>query len=314
MPLRARGRSRGGAGVRSLRQACWWRPGPGRRLRMGLATVLGLKPQGFFIPHRHADRVVAGGYPALEARFAARDDAFLAFLAEIETWAPSFRRMSGPAPEPRFDQDWFPRLDAAAAYAIVRRTAPRRILEIGSGHSTRFLARAIGDGGLATRLTCIDPAPRASLEGLAAEWLPVLLQDAPQACFTALGPGDILFIDSSHILMPGTDVDRLLNQVLPLLAPGIIVHVHDIFLPDAYPASWAWRGYNEQSAIATLLQGEAYELLFASHYVASRHGGRLSHGALAELPCLGSAFESSLWLQKRAVSADGDRTSPGGGS
>jgi hypothetical protein len=265
---------------------------------MGLATVLGLKPQGFFIPHRHADRVVAGGYPALEARFAARDDAFLAFLAETETWAPSFRRMSGPAPEPRFDQDWFPGLDAVAAYALVRRAAPRRILEIGSGHSTRFLARAIGDGGLATRLTCIDPAPRASLEGLTAEWLPVLLQEAPRACFTELGPGDMLFIDSSHILMPGTDVDQLLNQVLPLLAPGIIVHIHDIFLPDAYPTSWAWRGYNEQSAIATLLQGEAYELLFASHYMASRHGCRLNHSALAELPGLGSAFESSLWLQK----------------
>lgn len=269
---------------------------------MGLATVLGLKPQGFFIPHRHADRVVAGGYPALEARFAASDAALLAFLAEIETWVPSFRGMTGPAPEPRFDQDWFPRLDAAAAYAMVRRTAPRRILEIGSGHSTRFLARAIGDGDLATRLTCIDPAPRASLEGLAVEWLRALLQDAPQARFTELGPGDVLFVDSSHILMPGTDVDRVLNQILPTLAAGTIVHVHDIFLPDAYPTSWAWRGYNEQSAIAALLQGEGYDLLFASHYVASRHGGRLSRGALAELPCLDSAFESSLWLQKRAIS------------
>jgi hypothetical protein len=242
---------------------------------------------------------VAGGYPALEPRFAARDDAFLALLGEIETWAPSFRMMAGPAPEPRFDQDWFPRLDAAAAYAIVRRTAPRRILEIGSGHSTRFLARAIGDGGLATRLTCIDPAPRASLEGVAAQWLPVLLQDAPQDCFAGLGPGDMLFIDSSHVLMPGTDVDQLLNQILPVLAPGILVHVHDIFLPDPYPPRWAWRGYNEQSAIATLLQGEVYELLFASHYVASRHGERLTSGALAQLPCRDSVFETSLWLQKR---------------
>jgi len=276
---------------------------------MGLATILGLKPQGFFIPHRHADRVVAGGYPALEPWFAARDDTFLAFLAEMETWFPNFRMMTGPAPEPRFDQDWFPRLDAAAAYAMVRRAAPRRIFEIGSGHSTRFLARAIADGGLATRLTCIDPAPRASLEGLAAEWLPVLLQDAPQAYFTALEPGDMLFIDSSHILMPGTDVDRLLNQVLPSLAPGIIMHVHDIFLPDPYPTSWAWRGYNEQSAIASLLQGGAYELLFASHYVASRHGDRLTRGALAELPCLDSAFECSMWLQKGAGSTA--RAGPG---
>jgi hypothetical protein len=265
---------------------------------MGLATLLGPRPQGFFIPHRHADRVVPGGYPALEPRFAARTEAFLDLLAEIEAWVPDLLAMPGPAPAPRLDQDWFPALDAAAAYAIVRRNRPRRILEIGSGHSTRFLARAIADGGLPTRLTCIDPAPRASLAGLAVDWLPLLVQDAPQDRFTGLQAGDILFIDSSHVLMPGSDVDRLLNQVLPVLARGTMVHVHDIFLPDPYPKSWAWRGYNEQSAIAAMLQGEAYDLLFASHYVVSRHGARLARAALAALPDLASALASSLWLQK----------------
>jgi predicted O-methyltransferase YrrM len=265
---------------------------------MGLATLLGLRRQGFFIPYRHADRVAPCAYPALEARFAARITAFRELLAEIEGWAPSFRAMTGPAPAPRFDQDWFPRLDAAAAYAIVRRVRPQRIVEVGSGHSTRFLARAIEDGQFAASLTCIDPAPRASLGGLAVDWLPVLLQDAPQTCFGALRAGDILFVDSSHVLMPGSDVDRLLNQILPLLAPGAIVHVHDVFLPDPYPEGWAWRGYNEQSAIAALLQGAGFELLFASHYVASRLEDELASGSLAELPLVASGLESSLWLQK----------------
>ena len=267
---------------------------------MGLATLLGLRRQGFFIPHRHAGSVVPSDYPEIEAWFAASKGTFLDLLAEIERWAPALLALEGPPPAPRLDQDWFPRLDAAAAYAMVRRSRPRRIVEVGSGHSTRFLARAIVDGGLTTRLTCIDPAPRASLAGLDVDWLPVLVQDAPPGCFAELQPGDILFIDSSHVLMPGSDVDRLLNQVLPLLAPGIIVHVHDIFLPDSYPESWAWRGYNEQSAVAALLQGEAYELLFASHYVASRQAARLATGAIAELPRPESAFESSLWLHKRA--------------
>jgi hypothetical protein len=265
---------------------------------MGLATLLGPRPQGFFIPHRHADRVVPGGYPALEPRFAARTEAFLDLLADIERWVPDLLTMQGPAPAPRLDQDWFPPLDAAAAYAVVRQARPRRIVEVGSGHSTRFLARAIADGGLATRLTCIDPAPRASLDGLDVDWVPCLLQAVPQSCFTALEAGDILFIDSSHVLMPGSDVDRLLNQVLPVLGHGTIVHVHDVFLPDPYPASWAWRGYNEQSAIAALLQGDAYELLFASHYMASRHGDRLARPVLAVLPDLASALASSLWLRK----------------
>jgi hypothetical protein len=98
--------------------------------------------------------------------------------------------------------------------------------------------------------------------------------------------------------MPGSDVDRLLNQVLPVLAPGTIVHVHDIFLPDPYPKSWGWRGYNEQSAIAAMLQGEAYKMLFASHYVVSRHAERLAGSALAALPDLASTLASSLWLRK----------------
>jgi hypothetical protein len=285
--------------AKSSSRSLWLRSGQRRRLSMGLATLLGLKPQGFFLPHRHADRVVPTGYPALDSRFAARTGAFLDVLTEIESWVPQLLTMTGPAPAPRFDQNWFPRLDAAAAYAIVRRTKPYRIVEVGSGHSTRFLARAIADGGLVTSLTCIDPAPRASLDGLAVEWLPHLVQDAPQSCFAGLRPGDVLFIDSSHILMPGTDVDRLLNHVLPALAPGTIVHVHDIFLPDPYPETWAWRGYNEQSAIAAMLQGEAYEVLFASHYMASKHGDRLTRSPLAKLPYCDFAFESSLWLQKR---------------
>jgi Methyltransferase domain len=274
---------------------------------MGLATLLGLRPQGFFIPHRHADRVVPGGYPALEARFAARTAAFLDLLTEIEAWVPDLLMMKGPAPVPRLDQDWFPGLDAAAAYAIVRRTRPQRIVEVGSGHSTRFLARAIADDRLTTRLTCIDPAPRASLEGLDVDWLPLLVQDAPHRCFTELQPRDILFIDSSHVLMPGTDVDQLLNRILPLLAPGIMVHVHDIFLPDPYPDSWAWRGYNEQLAIAAMLQGGAYELLFASHYMVSRQADRLACSALAMLPHLDSALASSLWLQKSDLRRSPDR-------
>jgi Methyltransferase domain len=278
----------------------WWQSGQARRCVMGLATLIGAKQRGFFIPHRHADRILPCSYPAVEVRFASRTTAFLDLLAEIEALVPHLLTVSGPPPAPRFDQDWFPRLDAAAAYAMVRRAKPQRIVEVGSGHSTRFLARAIADGGLATSLTCIDPAPRAALRGLAVEWLPNLVQDAPQTCFTVLQPRDLLFIDSSHVLMPGSDVDYLLNQVLPLLPSGAIVHVHDVFLPDPYPTLWTWRGYNEQSAIATLLQGGGYELLFASHYMATRLSGRLARGTLGALPQLNGAFDSSLWLQKRA--------------
>ncbi|HEX6114775.1 MAG TPA: class I SAM-dependent methyltransferase, partial [Geminicoccaceae bacterium] len=120
------------------------------------------------------------------------------------------------------------------------------------------------------------------------------------ACFLGLRPGDILFVDSSHILMPGTDVDWLLNRILPGLTAGVLVHFHDVFLPDPYPAAWSWRGYNEQQAIAALLQGRTYDCLFASHYVATRLADRLERAVLSRLPRSADALESSLWLGKRS--------------
>jgi hypothetical protein len=264
---------------------------------MGLATLLG-GGRGFFIPHRYAGAVEPCAYPVLEARLATCVPAFQSVLAEIESHAARLERLRGPAPEPRFDQEWFPRLDAAAAYAMVCRARPARIVEVGSGHSTRFLARAIGDEALECELLCIDPAPRAALRGLPVRWIEDVVQRAPETYFQRLQPGDVLFVDSSHVLMPGSDVDWLLNRVLPGLSSGVLVHFHDVFLPDPYPAAWAWRGYNEQQAIAALLQGEAYELLLASHYMVSRRGDRLARPALAALPGLASVLASSLWLRK----------------
>jgi predicted O-methyltransferase YrrM len=272
-------------------------PRPVRRLAFGLATLLGARPLGFFIPYRHAADARPGGYPALETLFATAEPAFEGVLDAIEAHAAEFDRIlagEGPA---RFDQDWFPRLDAAAAYAILRREKPRRIVEIGSGHSTRFLARAIRDGGLATALTAIDPAPRANLAGLGVAHERRLLARA-DPMLADLGAGDILFVDSSHVAMPGTDLDLLVGDVLPRLASGTLLHVHDILLPDAYPPEWAWRGYNESIPVAALIGSGGWEIVFASHWVASRQPERLGRGVLARLPLVPGARETSLWLRR----------------
>ena len=274
-----------------------------RRLGFGLATVLGLARRGFFIPYRYAGDVPPPGarppYDAAEALFARYEPVFGEVLAGLGDHAAAFRSIGdAPAPAPRWKQDWFPRLDAAVAYAMVRDGAPARIVEVGSGHSTRFLARAAADAGAATRITAIDPAPRATIDGLCVEVVRAPLQRAGEAPFAALGPGDLLFIDSSHILMPGSDVDHLMNRVLPGLPAGVRVHLHDIFLPDDYPAAWAWRGYNEQLAVAALLHGGGYRPLFASHYAVTRMAGRVADSAAAGLPLAPGAHESSLWLEK----------------
>jgi hypothetical protein len=214
----------------------------------------------------------------------------------IEQYAPALESIgSASPPSPRWDQDWFPRLDAAAAYAMVRSLRPRRIVEVGSGHSTRFLARAVADGGLDTRITAIDPLPRAAIEKLPVEWLRSPVQRV--AAFPPLGENDILFIDSSHQLKPGSDVEFLLKAVLPMLPAGVRVHFHDIFLPDDYPPAWEWRRYNEQAAVASLIESDIFKVDFASHALVSRSPEKIT-GVLARLPLIPGAIESSLWLTK----------------
>jgi len=275
-----------------------------RRLRLGVSTLLGQR-RGFFIPYRYARHLPAPGhrpiYRSIDQLFGAEAGRFATELRALDDHADALRAIGGqPGPAARWDQDWFPRLDAAMAYSLVRRHRPARIVEVGSGHSTRFLARAVADGGLATQILAIDPAPRAALRGLRVEWLPQTVPGSGLAPFQRLASGDFLFIDSSHILMPGTDVDFLFNEVLPILPAGVFLHLHDIFLPDDYPAAWDWRGYNEQSAVALLLDGR-WEPLFASRYVATHMADRIEDSAVARLPLLPGAFETSLWLRRRSA-------------
>jgi predicted O-methyltransferase YrrM len=235
----------------------------------------------------------------IDAIFARCRPAFAARLRDLARYRGDFARFGGAAPAPRFEQDWFPRLDAAMAYALVRERRPRRIVEIGSGHSSRVMARAIIDGGLRSDFTAIDPQPRAPLAGLPVRHIDRRLQEVPADTFAALEAGDILFIDSSHKLTPGSDVELLITQILPAIPAGVLVHIHDIFLPGGYPASWSWRNYNEQSAVAALCQGGGWAPLFASSFVLSQMAGEFAESIAAALPIPAGAIESSLWLEKR---------------
>jgi hypothetical protein len=278
-----------------------------RQVALGLPTIFGVRAQGFFIPYRYADRVdtnsVHAPYPFIDELFAKHADSFGRILRAVDSYRSDLGKIGeNKPPEPRWDQVWFPRLDASVAYTLVRELKPRRIVEVGSGHSTRFMTRAIRDGGLATRFTAIDPMPRANLNGLQIEWIQAMQGDADPAIFAALESGDILFIDSSHILMPGTDVDQLINHILPTLPVGVYIHIHDIFLPDAYPADWDWRGYNEQSIVAALLQGGAYEPIFGSRYVTKTMRDALNATIIAQLPAVDGLYGASLWLRKKAPS------------
>ncbi len=274
-----------------------------RRLWFGLLTLFNVARRGFFIPYRYAESLPDAGerasYGAIERLLERSRPVFADFLASMTRYASDFEQIGNDAPpQPRWRQSWFPRLDAATAYSLVRNHAPKRIIEVGSGHSTRFVARAIADGGLDTQVTAIDPAPRADLGSLPVTLVRKTLHEAGSDLFGQLEAGDFLMIDSSHILMPGSDVDMLFGQILPALPAGVLVQIHDVFLPDDYPASWDWRGYNEQLGVLPLLGTGGWEPVFACHFAVSRMADEVAASAVGGLELPDEAIESAFWLRK----------------
>jgi len=160
--------------------------------------------------------------------------------------------------EPYWRNGYLPGLDSAVHYTMLATRHPARYVEIGSGHSTRFAARAIRDHGLRTRIRCIDPAPRAAVEGLAAETSRARVEDLePGAVSAMVASGDVLFFDGSHRVLGNSDVTVFLLEILPSLPPGVLVQMHDICLPSDYPPGWTDRWYSEQYALAAFLLGGA---------------------------------------------------------
>jgi hypothetical protein len=193
------------------------------------------------------------------------------------------------------DNDQFPLQDAALLYGIVRHLGPARVVEVGSGWSTTVTRRAIADGRLNTKLTCIEPYPRdfvRSFDGV--ELREEKVEHTPASVFDELTARDVLFIDSSHVAKTGSDVVHLVLEVLPRLQPGVIVHVHDVFIPEDYPLGWVESGFgwNEQYLVQAFLVGhERARILAMNHWLSVRHPAAVA-AALGDVPLHGS----SIWF------------------
>lgn len=173
-------------------------------------------------------------------------------------------------PSPRWWTPWIAPLDSASIIAMVAELRPRRFVEVGSGHSTRFARFAIDRFNTPTRLTSIDPEPRVVVDGLCDEVLRVPLETVGADPFGDLEPGDVVFMDGSHRALTGSDAVVFFLEVVPLLAPGVVVHMHDVFLPADYPPAWASRHYSEQYLLAAQLLAapESHEVLAANNHLA----------------------------------------------
>lgn len=179
-------------------------------------------------------------------------------LQSLNRYRDDLRRIplvepKGLPAEARWCNAYFSGLDAAALYGLIRERKPRRIVEVGSGNSTKFAARAIRDGGLSTELVSIDPAPRAEIDQLCSKVHRCGLEAAELRIFAELQSGDFLFIDNSHRCFTNSDVTVFFLEILPRLPRGVVVHLHDIFLPLDYPPVWNAKYYSEQYLLAVYL-------------------------------------------------------------
>lgn len=266
-------------------------------LTAALSTALGLGRRGVFVPLKYAGSVEAdpAPYAPWERAFAAAT--FDGVLDGIAAERPRIgAAMAGPL-APHLPGA-FPPLDIAALFAVMAAARPARVVEVGSGLSTRAMAAARDALGLQTQITCIDPVPRQEIADLGVDWEARILSASDVERFRALGPGDIAFFDSSHVLLQGTDCDIVFNRILPELTSGVLVHLHDVFLPDPYPPGWRLRVYSEQLGLSGWVLGGRAAPVFAAHYVATRRAARLS-SVWGALP--GPARGGSLWLRMGPV-------------
>ena len=165
-------------------------------------------------------------------------------------------------------------LDARTLFVFLNKIKPARMIEVGSGYSS-LLTADVNQRFLnsSCNFQCIEPYPRQFLidgvEGIS-ELIIQKVQDTPLDVFETLEKGDILFIDSSHVSKTGSDVNFLYFEVLPRLKPGVMIHVHDIFLPEEYLREWVIdenRSWNEQYLLrALLMYSNTFQVFFGCKF------------------------------------------------
>jgi hypothetical protein len=197
--------------------------------------------------------------------------------------------------------------DGEILYDMIRHFRPKRIIEVGAGFSTLMTMEAIGanraaDPSQDCRLTCIEPYQQPWLEGLGVEVVRDRVERVDRALFAELAANDILFIDSSHVIRPQGDVVTEFLEILPTLAPGVLVHVHDVFTPRDYPRQWVIeerRLWNEQYLLEAFLAfNSAFEVIAAVNWLSHHHRDKL--GEAAPMLCRQPEHEpGAFWIRRR---------------
>jgi predicted O-methyltransferase YrrM len=286
-----------------------------QRLGVGCRAVQFVPAGHFYSPivslnelDRDRDRVF--GQPPRELPgLDLREDAQMALL---EGFLPSYRTLSFPKQRTAGSRYFLANpayawTDGVFLHCMLRHLRPRRVVEVGSGYSSCAILdtnEQFLDGSMAC--TFVEPFPEETLYTLLGqedrERLDIReqrLQDVEPGLFTSLAENDVLFIDSSHVVKAGSDVQFLFEEILPRLRHGVYVHFHDIFYPFEYPAEWVDEGRNwteDYVLRAFLTFNDAYEMVLFGSFIDQFHGDWLGRN----MPLCTNHKSGNLWIRRRA--------------
>lgn len=200
-----------------------------------------------------------------------------------------------------WDNNFWNNSDAIVQYGLLRALKPKKIIEIGCGWSSLLMKKALDRNNTPCQVTQIEPYPnRQIFDTLPQEWKhhECILQRAPLNIFSELSDGDFCFYDGSHCVKTASDVNWFFFEILPRLAPGVVIHLHDIFLPDAYPDQWIFeRGqtWNEQYILqAFLMYNRNYKIIMANRFLWKEKQSFLENTYKGVSPAYGCSF----WMKK----------------
>lgn len=200
-----------------------------------------------------------------------------------------------------FNNGYFPALDIFSLYTMLEVYRPERYIEIGSGNSTKVAFKAKSELSLKTEISSIDPMPRASIDQLADKVIRKPFEDIDHSFLNQLKANDILFIDNSHRILPNSDSMVFFMEIFPMLPPGVIVHIHDIYLPYDYPQFMSDRYYSEQYGLAMYLMAnpDKYETLLPCFFISEDKQLSTKIDSLFNHPALqtGERHGGSYWLR-----------------
>ena len=192
--------------------------------------------------------------------------------------------------------------DGLILYSFLRHYKPKRVIEIGSGFSSALMLDTLDRFNLEMKLTFIEPYPNRlnsllyETDRVKADIIERKLQEVPIEYFKILKGGDILFVDSTHVCKTGSDVNYVFFEILPILEPGVIVHIHDIFDSFEYPKQWIIqkRSWNEAYLLrAFFMYNNSFRILLFPNFLHTR-----CPDAFTKMPLCYKDFGASLWFQK----------------